>query len=126
MTSETVILIGSLFAIFWGFVHMIILRDILAGFGELSKENRLLLVYSWITEGITLLILGAIPLLVLWLGEWGAVNSLLIVRVVAGSLVISAVWTIFTGYKSSQVPMKFNPFIKLNAALLLTAATFMV
>ena len=52
-------LVGGAVCIVWGGAHLVPTRKVVAGFGELSTDNRRLLAMEWIAEGLTLCFVGA-------------------------------------------------------------------
>jgi hypothetical protein len=42
----------------WGVAHIMPTGRVVAGFGSLSRDNRLILTMDWVAEGFTLVLLG--------------------------------------------------------------------
>jgi hypothetical protein len=39
----------------WGIVHLLATKGVIAGFGELSADNRHIITMEWIVEGVALI-----------------------------------------------------------------------
>jgi hypothetical protein len=52
----------------WGVAHLIPTSAVVAGFGPISKDNRLVIAQEWIAEGVTMLFLAALVALATALG----------------------------------------------------------
>ncbi len=124
MTIQTALLvIGSAAISMWGVGHLMPTRSIVAGFGELSQDNRRIITMEWAIEGITLIFLGvlvAVTLLVL--GPGGAATHL-VARMAGAMLLALAVVSTFTGARTSLLPMKLCPFVKTAVAVAFFVAT---
>jgi hypothetical protein len=121
--SLWLMIFGGALALFWGAAHIFPTRSVVAGFGELSSDNRRVLIMEWIAEGLTLIFLGVLVLLVC---PSVAVehSARLAVRACAAMLVALATLSAATGARTSNLPMRLCPLVKLTAAGLLIAGTW--
>ena len=121
--SLWLMIFGGALALFWGAAHIFPTRSVVAGFGELSSDNRRVLIMEWIAEGLTLIFLGVLVLLVC---PSVAVehSARLAVRACAAMLVALAILSAATGARTSNLPMRLCPLVKLTAAGLLIAGTW--
>ena len=103
---------GAIVIALWGAGHLFPTRSIVAGFGDLSSDNRHIITMEWIAEGMALVFLGILPLLFLHQSGPDAAGTALSVRACAGMLLAMAVLSLFTGARTSVLPMKLCPLIK--------------
>ena len=122
MTSTVLLAVGSAIPILWGIAHIIPTRAVVAGFGELSPDNRRILTMEWVAEGLALVFLGVLPGLMLLTGATSGAG-LVVIRAVAVMLLVMAFWTRVTGARTSSVPMKLCPVVKTIAAACLLAGS---
>jgi hypothetical protein len=108
---------GAVIITLWGIGHLIPTKNIVAGFGDLSTDNRHVITMEWLAEGMTLIFLGVIVLLGIHVLGTDAPGTMLIARASAGMLVALAILSAFTGARTSVLPMKMCPFIKSAAAV---------
>ena len=115
---EIFIYIGGTIITLWGVAHLIPTKGIVAGFGQLSKYNRLVITMDWLAEGFTLIFIGILSLLVVSVAAPGDKIATTVYLALAGMLVALAGLSLFTGFRTSVVPIKVCPFVKLTVALL--------
>ena len=106
----------------WGIAHLIPTGQVVAGFGTLSKDNRLVITQEWIAEGITLTFLGGLIGLVTAVDRVSNPVVTAVYGLAAGMLLVMAVLTAMTGARGSVIFFKICPIVKTVAALLLLAS----
>jgi len=117
-----ILITASIICIIWGIGHIVPTQNIVRLFGGLTIENRRILVMEWISEGLTLAFVGVmIEAMALWGG--GGDTSRLVLRLSAGMLLVMAALSLFTGARTSILPMRLCPAVKTIAALLVIIAT---
>jgi hypothetical protein len=112
--------IGSIIIILWGIGHLIPTRSIVRGFGELSEDNKKILIMELIAEGVVLVFTGLFPLL------FGVIlrssSSDRIIHIVyfysAILLLVMAILTAVTGARTSIIWYKICPVVKTVVAIL--------
>jgi len=118
MTNEILIYTGAGLIIIWGIAHLIPTRAIVRGFGEISADNKKILSMEVIAEGLTLIFLGALPLLVAILGDAQSQTAHIVYLACAVMLVAMAIVTFFTGARTLTVWYKICPAVKTVVAAL--------
>ncbi len=118
--NEILPLIGSVIAVVWGIAHIFPVRLVVSGFGPLSRDNRFIILMEWVSEGLALIFIGVLCACVTLYGGSPESHVRKIVYLAsAGMLLVMAVWTFFTGTRTSILPMKLCPWMKTLAALLI-------
>jgi hypothetical protein len=115
---DVLLYIGSGIILIWGIAHIFPTRSVVGGFGELSKDNRLIITMEWVAEGLTLCFLGLLVLLVTAVAGSYSLASLLVYWLSAGMLVALSVLSLFTGARTSIIPVKICPIVKTVVAVL--------
>ena len=115
---EVLIYIGGVIVILWGAGHLFPTRNIVAGFGQLSDNNRHIITMEWLAEGFTLIFIGVLNLIIASVADTGDSVADTVYLTSAGMLVAMAVLSLFTGFKTSVAPIKACPFVKLMVATL--------
>ena len=118
MLGSSLILTGAGIIILWGMAHVAPTSSVVKGFGPISKDSKRLITMTWVAEGLTLCFIGALVLFVVLLGGTGTLSSLIVYRACAAMLLITAVWTGFTGARTPVLPMKLCPVVKTIVAVL--------
>lgn len=106
----------------WGTAHVIPTRQVVAGFGGISGDNRLVLVMEWVAEALAMWFVAALVAAVTLAGDGEAVVGL-VYRVCAGFLVVLGAWTAATGARTPVVWFKACPAVMAAGAALLVAAS---
>jgi hypothetical protein len=123
--NNILIYIGSIIIIFWGIAHLIPTKTVIAGYGNISRDNKLILIMEWVAEGLTLIFIGALTLLINVLNGYKNPVSLNVFRISAVILLIMAILTAFTGARTKVVFFKVCPFVKTIVAVLLLLAVYL-
>jgi hypothetical protein len=119
MLDTILLYLGAGILFVWGMAHIIPTRNVVAGFGPLSEDNRINITMEWVAEGLALAFVGALVALVTAAG--GAndpVSGIVIWAVVAFCILIGA-WTYIVGHRSSILPIRLCPLVLAAAAGLL-------
>jgi hypothetical protein len=124
MLENLLIYIGSIIIIGWGIAHIIPARNVVKGFGNISNDNKKIILMEWVTEGLTLCFIGVLVLLTNLLGGTANDVSRIVFRIAAGMLIVMAVWTALTGARTSVIPIKICPFVKLAVAIMFLLGSF--
>ena len=123
MIGDILLYIGSVVITLWGIAHIVPTKSVVNGFGSISQDNKRIITMEWIAEGLTLCFIG---LLVLFVTIWGeAQNQTSAIVYLASSvmLVVMAALTSVTGARTSIVPIKICPFVKIAVAMLFFLGT---
>ncbi|MFH8624522.1 hypothetical protein ACH4A8_21985 [Streptomyces vietnamensis] len=105
----------------WGVSHAVPTRAVVTGFGEISTDNRRILVQEWLAEAVTMWSFAALVIVVTGVGG-GTSTADWAYRVIAGALLVLAVLTTFTGARTSIVWFKICPMLLTCSAVLLLIA----
>lgn len=108
----------------WGLSHIIPTPAVVRGFGALSPDNRRILLMEWVAEGLALCFIAVLTAAVAFLRGFNE-TSVLVFRLCSGMLVLMALWTLFTGARTSVLPIKICPFVKTACAAAIYASTLL-
>jgi hypothetical protein len=105
----------------WGLAHVVPTRRVVAGFGPIGADNRLVIAQEWLAEAFTMWGIAAIVSAATAAG--GATGARdWVYRVAAALLAALGVLTAVTGARTSVVWFKVCPVVMAVAAVLLLAA----
>jgi hypothetical protein len=117
---------GALVVILWGIAHIAIpTRSIVDGFGPISADNRRTLLMEWLMEGVLLIFIGTLVLLMTALTPHEGQPAVIVYRACAAVLIVMAGISIFTGARTTILPMKLCPLIFLVTAVLFLLPTIL-
>lgn len=102
----------------WGLAHLIFTKGVVAGFGDLTADNRRILTMEWIVEGVALLSVATSVIAVTAVGPETTV-SFAVYAVAIGTLIVLALVSLFTGFRVAFLPFRLCPFIFTVSAVLI-------
>ena len=115
MFNQVLLYSGSAFIGFWGIAHLFPTKSVVAGFGEISIDNKRIITMEWIIEGIALIFIGSINAIVTAIDHTSSIlMAIYLCSVIV--LIALALVSIFTGFKISFLPFKMCPMIFITAA----------
>ena len=118
--SSLLLYLGAVVVCGWGIAHLVPTRNVVAGFGEISDDNRNIIAMEWVVEGVALIFIGAL-VVVLTLVDPGAASSRAAYIVTSAGLVALAIVSLFTGFKVKFLPFRLCPLVLTIAAALVLA-----
>jgi hypothetical protein len=116
--NEALIYIGAGIIILWGVAHLIPTKAISKGFGAISGDNKKILTMELVSEGLTLIFLGVLPILVTAIGDAQSSTAHIVYLAAAVMLLVMAVVTQATGALTPAIWYKICPVVKTLAAVL--------
>jgi len=119
MFNLVLLYVGSGIVILWGIAHLIPTMSIVRGFEVISVDNRYIVMMEWIVEGLTLIFVGLLIFLTTFIVGADTIGARIVYRLCFGMLVVLAILSFFTGARTSIIPMKICPFVKLLVAAFL-------
>jgi hypothetical protein len=123
MVSDILLYVGAGVITVWGIAHIVPTKSVVSGFGPISQDNKRIITMEWIAEGLTLCFVGLLVLFVTLWGEARNQTSAIVYMASAAMLVIMAALTSVTGARTSIVPIKICPFVKIAVAILFFLGT---
>ena len=108
----------------WGIAHLFATRGVVAGFGELSTDNRRIITMEWTVEGVALISLGALVAVVTAAGADSAASTAAYAVAIV-TLVGLAIVSLFTGFRIAFLPFRLCPFIFGASAALIAAGAWL-
>jgi len=123
MINDILLYVGAVVITLWGIAHIVPTKSVVTGFGKMSQDNRRIITMEWIAEGLTLCFIGLLVLFVTIWGEAPNQTSAIVYLTSAVMLVVMAVLTSMTGARTSIVPIKTCPFVKIAVAMLFFLGT---
>ena len=123
MLNSIMLYIGSGIIFIWGIAHIVPTKSIVTGFGELTDDNRRILIMEWVAEGLTLCFIGVLVFLITFLVGPKDLAAGIIYRMSYIMLALMAALSANTGARTAIVPMKLCPWVKITVAILFLLGT---
>jgi len=118
MVNHVLLYAGSALTAFWGVAHLFPTKSVVAGFGEISIDNKRIIAMEWIVEGVALIFIGSVNAVVTAIDPASSVSAAVYLSSVIVLLVLALV-SFFTGFKISFLPFKLCPVIFVTSAVLI-------
>lgn len=125
MFSSILFIVGSIITLVWGIAHIIPTKQVVIGFGDISKDNKLIITMEWIAEGVAICFIGTLVFVLTLLGFSSSPVGVVVIRLSSLMLFIMAILTLFTGSKTSIIPIKICPIVKTFVAILWLIASIL-
>ena len=121
MSDVLLLYIGGALPMVWGITHLFPTRNVVAGFGDISVDNRRIITMEWITEGVALVFIGAVVCAVTAIDPGSPVSRAVYWSAVVGLNVLSVV-SLFTGARIAFLPFQLCPVLFTGSSLFILAA----
>ena len=118
MINQILADIGAGLTTLWGIAHLFPTKNVVAGFGEISEDNRNIIAMEWIVEGVALIFIGVLVATVTIVDSASPVTRAVYWLAVIGLNALSVV-SLFTGFKVNFIPFKLCPVIFTGASILI-------
>jgi hypothetical protein len=118
MVNQILLYLGAFFPIVWGVAHLFPTKSVVAGFGDISLDNKRIITMEWITEGVALIFIGAIVAVVTYLDHTSAISRAVYWVCFAALNTLSLV-SLFTGFKVNFLPFRLCPAIFTGSSILI-------
>ena len=116
--NQILLYIASAITGLWGVAHLFATGGVVAGFGNITTDNRRIITMEWIVEGVALISTGGFVSVTTALEHETALSSG-VYAVAIGTLIVLAVVSVFTGFRVAFLPFRLCPFIfGVSAALI--------
>jgi hypothetical protein len=123
MIGDILLYVGAGVITLWGIAHIAPTKAVVNGFGQISQDNKRIITMEWIAEGLTLCFIGLLVLLVtVFAGPQNQVSNI-VYWSSAAMLVVMAILTASTGTRTSILPIKICPAVKIAVAILFFLGT---
>lgn len=106
----------------WGVSHVMPTRQVVTGFGPITRDNRRVLAQEWLAEAFTMWGIAAL-IVAVTAGEGNPIMRDRVYQVLAGLLIALAALTAMTGARTPVIWFKICPVLLSGSAALLLIAS---
>lgn len=118
MIKKVFVYAGALIVFAWGVSHLFPAESVVEGFGDISPDNRNIIMMEWIVEGVSLVFIGLLAAAVTII-DGGSTASRVVYWVCFAELNVLSIVSLFTGFKVDFPPFKLCPAIFTSASILI-------
>lgn len=118
MANHILLYLGAFFTFAWGVAHLFPTNSVVNGFGEISQDNKRIIVMEWIAEGVCLIFIGLSVAAVTYVDS-STIVSKVIYWICFIELNVLSILSLFTGFKVNFLPFKLCPVIFTSSSILI-------
>ena len=108
--AQILLMIGAGLTAIWGVAHLFPTKSVVAGFGDISVDNRRIITMEWVVEGVALLFIGVLVAAVT-LTDYTSPVAHTVYFTCAGAMIALALVSLATGFKIHFLPFRLCPVI---------------
>ena len=123
MLNHILLYVGSALPLLWGIAHLFPTRSVVEGFGDISLENKRIIIMEWIIEGVALIFIGFLVASVTYLDYTSSISRTIYWLSFAMLNTLSLV-SVFTGFRVGFLPFKLCPFIFTTSSILIVLGSY--
>ena len=123
--ADTFALIAAGIVFLWGVSHIVPTKQVVAGFGNTTQDNRRIITMEWVAEGLSFVFVAALIVAVTWSSSTLEAAEDLVFRVSSAFLITIGAWTGMTGARTGVIWFKACPVVMSISSGLLIAASFL-
>jgi hypothetical protein len=102
----------------WGIAHLFPTKNVVAGFGDISEDNKNIITMEWLVEGVALIFIGVLVAMVTIIDPISAVSRA-VCWLSFGMLNLLSVISLLTGFKVDFFTFKLCPVIFTGGSILI-------
>ena len=118
MINQILLYAGAALPLFWGIAHIFPTKNIVAGFGEISNDNKRIITMEWINEAVALIFVAAVVFAVTWIDHTSA-SAKVIYWLSFIALNTLSVISLATAFKIDFLPYKLCPVFFTSSSILI-------
>ena len=123
MLNHILLYVGSALPLLWGIAHLFPTGSVVQGFGDISLENKRIIMMEWIIEGVALIFIGIIVATVTYLDYTSSISRTIYWLSFAMLNTLSLI-SVFTGFRVGFLPFKLCPFIFTTSSILIVLGSY--
>ncbi len=124
MLNHILLYVGSALPLLWGVAHLFPTKSVVEGFGDISLENKRIIMMEWIIEGVALIFIGILVASVTYLDYTSTISRTIYWLSFAMLNTLSLV-SVFTGFRVGFLPFKLCPFIFTTSSILIVLGAYL-
>ena len=118
MINQILLFAGAALPLIWGIAHLFPTKNVVAGFGDISLDNKRIITMEWINEAAALLFISAVVFAVTLIDHTSSIAQAVywLSFVVLNTL---SVISLSTAFKINFLPYKLCPVFFTSASILI-------
>ena len=109
---------GAALPLIWGVAHLFPTKNVVAGFGDITLDNKRIITMEWINEAAALIFISAVVFAVTLIDPTSTVSQAVYWLTIVALNALSVI-SLFTGFKINFLPYKLCPVFFTGASILI-------
>ncbi len=118
MINQVLLYAGAALPLIWGVSHLFPTRNVVAGFGDISLDNKRIITMEWINEAAALIFISAIVFAVTLIDHTSTVSQAVYWLSFVALNTLSVI-SLLTGFKINFLPYKLCPVFFTSSSMLI-------
>ena len=118
MTNLILLYAGAALPLIWGVSHLVPTKNVVAGFGDISVDNRRIITMEWVNEAVALIFIAAIVLAVTLIDHTSTVSRAVYCLSFLALNALSVI-SLLTAFKINFLPYKLCPVFFTGSSILI-------
>ncbi len=124
MINQILLYVGAFLPLAWGISHLFPTRAVVAGFGQLTQDNKRIITMEWINEGVCLIFIGLLTGVVTLYDRSSTVSKAILGLCIIELNVLSSI-SMFTGALINFLPYKLCPVFFTGSSVLIFLGAYL-
>ncbi len=124
MTSQILLYAGAALPMIWGVAHLFPTKSVVAGFGNISLDNKRIITMEWINETAALIFISAIVFTVTLIDHTSAVSRIVYWLSFIALNTLSVI-SLLTAFKIDFLPYQLCPVFFTTSSILILLGLLM-
>ena len=124
MINHFLLYAGAALPLIWGVAHLFPTKNVVAGFGDITLDNKRIITMEWINEAAALIFISAVVFAVTLIDHTSTVSQAVYWLAIVALNALSVI-SLFTGFKINFLPYKLCPVFFTSSSMLILLGTLL-
>lgn len=118
MINQVLLFAGAALPMIWGVAHLFPTKNVVAGFGDISLDNKRIITMEWVSEAAALIFLSAVVFAVTLIDHTNAISQAVYWLSFIALNTLSVI-SLSTAFKINFLPYKLCPVFFTSSSILI-------
>ena len=118
MVNQVLLFAGAALPLIWGVAHLFPTKNVIAGFGDISTDNKRIITMEWISEAVALILVAAIVFAVTLIDHTSS-TARAVYWISFAALNTLSIISLSTAFKIGFLPYKLCPVFFTTSSILI-------
>ena len=123
MINQILLYAGGALPLIWGVAHLFPTKNVVAGFGDISVDNKRIITMEWINEAVALMFLASLVFAVTWI-DYTSTSAKAVYWISFVTLNTLSAISLATAFRIDFLPYKLCPVFFTTSSILILLGMF--